>query len=807
MAHDWNPDADQTLGLEFLRAVADRGFSADSGTAGVGLKLTPDAAGTASSAWIVPARGSVGLSSDLPMVLDIWEQGDELSLTPTLTGFQPTAFAYTQDVSDQDGTIPPDITTIQFSGDPIWTQSLYVPGFVDVQFGVAGLGGRQILSVFVEVVASHRTRVLEYPGVGEPAGFLQDFTAPGDEPGRFYAMLGECNRERVTREWARYTPGDVGEYTPGGPRWIRVQSMSGYGGEWQLHMVKLWVLHIAEARQAGGIGASGNALDYGPDRWCGFALETPAGAAGWTYANGQPYAVVLRQPHPASTWTPEPTFRWQAIGAVGDADAPFLPDLTLHEVDLDPVSRMPRAATAFGPALPELPAWVLDEAPQTTTQPYSVHRPATVYGGFTAQQRLTPTGATSYASIIAVVRPSDLRADDQFVSSLVVAVRRNSDNVQIGGLGVISQDDVIDQGIYVGEGFYRVEIKFPAPLALAGGTTYYFSFGSLADEEHAWALGALLYNAGPSGAGMPAHTFGSGVDTGAGITEFGIFTTAALGGTIQAALAETVEAPTELTATLGTVEMPPPPAPVANRCQPSGYDYASLAWAPTAIGADFSHYEIQRMDEWAETEWITVIRIYDEDVITWADHLPRIGVPSHYRIRAVRATDGASSTWATHTEWIVPAARGCELVFSSNVRPELAVAYGDVYDARAAREYDFLSANDVEFIPLYGRFGQVAQMPDEDRGIRFRRTLLVAALAAPIRPGLAAFDALRTLANPRWRDLNAERIPYVGVRDNDGNRWYGTLVVRSATVRQPAHLHLAQVEFTETISAADAGRA
>src|SRR5690606_9920757 len=128
--------------------------------------------------------------------------------------------------------------------------------------------------------------------------------------------------------------------------------------------------------------------------------------------------------------------------------------------------------------------------------------------------------------------------------------------------------------------------------------------------------------------------------------------------------------------------------------------------------------------------------------------------------------------------------------FTSNEAPEMSVAYADTYDRVAQREYDFPEADEVVTRRLYGRDYQVAFRPLERRGVTFRRTLLVRPPVADGALGPAAVDALR--------DLAAATLSYVTVRDEAGNRWFGSITVPELRVRQPAGFHWVTLTFVET---------
>jgi hypothetical protein len=137
---------------------------------------------------------------------------------------------------------------------------------------------------------------------------------------------------------------------------------------------------------------------------------------------------------------------------------------------------------------------------------------------------------------------------------------------------------------------------------------------------------------------------------------------------------------------------------------------------------------------------------------------------------------------------------GCEgghlLVFSSNERQDGSsnLAYSSVWEGQVSEDFVFAEADFTQLQAMYGRNFFTAFRPSERGGERFTRTVLVQ--AAAIAPEtLGDFTSLRDMA---WEDTS-----YVCVRDEDGNRWFATVLVPGGRVQLYRRLYMAPVEIIE----------
>jgi hypothetical protein len=207
-------------------------------------------------------------------------------------------------------------------------------------------------------------------------------------------------------------------------------------------------------------------------------------------------------------------------------------------------------------------------------------------------------------------------------------------------------------------------------------------------------------------------------------------------------------------------------------------------------------YEIQRADT-VDTGWQTIM-LGNPTVSGFNDFEARVGIVSSYRIREVNAYGfyGLWSSTITATVTDPGLVAGCVgsghvLIFSSNSRQDGSanLGYLSVWEGGGVDEqFTFPEAGWVQLQSMYNKDFYTAFRPLERGGDRFQRNVLVQ--AAAISPQtLADFADLRDLA---W-----DSVPYVCVRDEDGNRWFATIVVPSAHVRLNRSIYVATVDIIE----------
>ncbi|HLN64585.1 MAG TPA: hypothetical protein VK464_23930 [Symbiobacteriaceae bacterium] len=210
-------------------------------------------------------------------------------------------------------------------------------------------------------------------------------------------------------------------------------------------------------------------------------------------------------------------------------------------------------------------------------------------------------------------------------------------------------------------------------------------------------------------------------------------------------------------------------------------------------------YELQRMDT-IDTDWATIMMSDTQAITGFADYEARVGILSSYRIRQIDVYDFAGNWSATVTATIPSpgitggcVSDGHSLIFTSNERQDgsINLAYSSVWEGSGAtveESFSFPEAGFTQLQAMYNRDFFTAFRPLERGGEQFTRTVLVQA-AAISPPTLGDFTALRDMA---WDTVN-----YICVRDEDGNRWFATVLVPQGRVKLNRSLYFAQVTVIE----------
>lgn len=566
-------------------------------------------------------------------------------------------------------------------------------------------------------------------------------------------------------------------------RLVRISNASGFVIP-RVYSLQLGVECVVEERVATGRLVAGVSGTFAT--WAGEVNE-PGTTTGWPKVGGTEYDVVLR---PAKEW-----------GGGTTGSTPLVPFLASLATSPD------WEASGFGPG------WKASGAAQLLVNRNGMvqaigandHRLYPLYfrnAAFDYDQdsiaysRMSPasgfvrqsfrTQGPAYSAVRALVRvpPSPVGAQ-----SLTFQLRNVGTGVAVPGVAVVDRI-AARQGESMGNGWYVIVVPFdPLVSGLAINDDYWLEVTPVGDWRVAHARQTARIEALPGGGSLFVQlaqwTYG-GVTTGEGEdneAQVGGVTVAA--SDLVALVMEAVGGPSGADATPDAVAFDPGDVP--DMCdRPTTRGTVVVSWSPSSLNAAFERYEIQRSD--LPGEWATVAVITDEDENQWTDHEPRFGVETTYRIRSVRF-DGAWSEWSTAAA-ITVAQPECGLWFSSD-DPAETLFLPDLYGAGAAvRGFTFLDADGVRLLPMEGRDYQVAFRPTERRGVTFSRTVLLNALDPVLRASMREFAPLLDMA----RD---PQLPYVVVRDHEGNRWYASVVVTEGNVRQPADLVSAVVTITE----------
>lgn len=213
----------------------------------------------------------------------------------------------------------------------------------------------------------------------------------------------------------------------------------------------------------------------------------------------------------------------------------------------------------------------------------------------------------------------------------------------------------------------------------------------------------------------------------------------------------------------------------------------------------FGGYEIQRFDA-VDGAFTTIMEASKAYTNTFNDYEARVGIASVYRIRSTNLYDFAG-LWSAQVTGTVPSpgvagADTALLIFTTNARQDGSsnLAYSSAWESGQPREeYLWPEAGAVVLQDMYSKDYPTAFRPLERGGERFARQILVNAAGVPGAALARGFESLRNMA---W-----DTVPYICVRNEDGERWYSTVVVPSGNVRRMialGRLCLAAVQVIET---------
>jgi hypothetical protein len=400
---------------------------------------------------------------------------------------------------------------------------------------------------------------------------------------------------------------------------------------------------------------------------------------------------------------------------------------------------------------------------------------------FVAQQ-MTPSASDDYLGVQLVIAPpgSAIAPTLTGESTLTVTVHRQSDGLQMGGEFTITSTEVLalpaagpfQYGHRLVSGF------LDAGASLVSGTAYEVRL-TVSGTTDDWAIPA------------PVAWDGSHSE---GVVTFGGTTDAAEGAGGSTYLTDLADYPVTLFVQ---------PDPVTNFvaeaaeyefpdrgffCSIEAIDLVRLSWSPPADLTGFARYVVERQtaDQYEETvgEW-ELVAYSTAGTTTWTDVEAARGRPVRFRVRQ-ETTAGAFSPWVT-SDWITVDVIDCEVVFASNARPDLLVAY----DRGEVIGYTFLRHEDDVFVAIYGRDDQVVFGSPNDRGISFGMELRVNLMQDPIgRPGVSVFAPLRAIT------AAIAEMPYVAVLDHTGHVFYSHLQVTEGTNAEPESWYLATANIS-----------
>jgi hypothetical protein len=789
-APDWNQSAPGKLGVEHIDVGYAQGVvdaSADVETLHFEARATGDVdivdlyAGQGAQASTLPA---IYNSVRRPMLVELVESGDEPWGALTYNDFSVTAVTGSSAMYNENLTQPVTISRLNAFDDGLFIAASAINAYVDLQFGTGAFGlDRHVLAVEVVVRGNLPYNVRRY----DPGGLTvwnKEALIWSNGFSTGVTRFGEAIVQANEAFWRPWTPQMVRDFASGGSRKMRITCRAG-AGYWRVDRVYLRVFSIPERRRGVGVGSPGTAFS-----WMSVTMDTPAGTGSPTATAGENLVLMARRitdynvDNVAGAVLPWRHLRGQAADGTWIRRAqPFNPTV---QTSANGVSGLMGAA---GSQLDGIPcARIRDGATVIAdTMPYALSRGAPVYGDQIVSQLMTiPAGTTVYGQVYVVAgwrtqdgRPAaPLRAEvfvDATDTRVLGAVEVTADDVaRLPVSAPVSNTD--DQGVT----YKTVVMRFDDAVDLT--TVLHRVQFSSPDSTGTvpWYVAALI-----SDATTDDQTWAGGTDHAEGNY---------LADGVALPLWDSGVRSSDLLATL--VEVPPAVTGVGARdgaltahhvticsgeaacpgCSEDTMPYAQVSWSPVPESdPDTVGYQVDRLDD-LDPDWQRVASVAGRTTDAWNDLEPLIGVRTQYRVRALRS-DGVVGDWSDPASITVPGGQ-VALAFSSNAATGMGCVYPEVWDREVVRDFTFREFDDVELRRMHGRNREVAFRPLERRGTGFTRRLLLAAgcKLTPVLPSMDLFQPLRDLA---WAP-----IPYVCVRDGEGNRWYASLDVPEGTNRR-----------------------
>lgn len=837
MPTPWNPNAPGVLGLEWFPIIpAGKIVVAEP----VGQRIRSRSAETITALrWAV--RGAVTRDRHM-MIVDIYENGQEI-----LTGapgmvrqveYSPNADSYNggwyrrttgattnlwQAINENPVSYPPvrtDLGIFTTTGIPTEYRCRVASGAFSLTARVLRLEARYVIAA-----AGYEWRDTDFRIYWAGAGGPIIYNVPGSHVtthmyGKNVTLdLGEINP--VTQ--APWTPADVRAFSTASGFELRVEGVGNPVSPVNLLSLSLKVTYQdTENRVAAAIWRR-PATEFSIPRAVDSdrIVTLPTGAANWAKATAKDYTFMHRLAadplvqyvSPRSNdvvfeimTDPGPSYRQPRIaGEASFADNP-IPALAAGMLTLDQWGRVVAVNSSSEMVLSStdppgygwsptrllhmllLKAGVVSE----DSQPYGSgggNLPSganRVYTGFPAYQEMAPPSTTTYLGVEFLVFPPDNTESTLTVQITTVA------GANVGGAFTITRaqalllPEVYNAAEFSpgkGGGARRVSGFLASGAALTSGTTYRVTFSSNAPSfAEGWKIGtAGVADSSYTGQGVAAplgglatfqSTTGRGTWKGAVDNQVDLCVRI-----IQQPLTPVVSA------AIATVVQATPPDWVQIYCYPDSFEAPDISWTASAY-TGFLRWEVEREEADALGYWWPLVRITSEAQKSYRDYTAKRGVAVRYRVRAILNT-GAWSDWGV-TNQIVPRAKGAEVLFTSDAKPGLTVAY----DREPSVTYEFLNPGEDTFVIMAGLPYQTVFGTPVERGVRFEYAVIVNAVNEPAKMGVAAFNALRRIAN----DLT---IPYVVVLDHEGNRFYAHIQMAEGVNEQPEHVYTARVTVTE----------
>lgn len=633
----WNPNSATTVGLEWFPTVQ--------GDAPLPAAVTFPSGATETIDTLTVPLGVTGDS--LTAIAEVYEAGDEVPGAVSTQIYRPTDdLQIGGNDSEQDSwaTEALGITNLWQSINEATVDDTDFIGYIGPQsldgryrFNVgsgAWAAGRRVTGGFVRIRANRidatgRLRVSYFDGT--TAHTLSTITV--DERKRNYDVRFPEINPGTGYPW---TQAQIVALSTTSAIQIRPLNLN-RNKTIHVYQAYLSLNYVTEDRVAVGI-AEVDVQDAGTD--AAFMLRDPnTGADNWSKASGTDYTILLRRTegYGQAAWrflTETQQVSTALLRPDSNAELPVQSYVPL----LDSAGRVSVMGTQVPGRGQVFYQTRTDTAVSVDGQPYEYLVPNLGTGGDFQVQKLTPTTSGDYTIVRALVSDLGSGAALNADTEATVTVHRLSTGAQMGGDATVRLADLqatpqlgetwegtLGSDVFTPTPIYLLEAELSSAATLVGGTAYYLQ---IHDPDGVIRLVSARY-ADDDSAAVGVATFGGTADaiaTGA----FGAMT-AHVAADASAMLstqpdaptgfgAETVEAATEEHGLEGT------------GCTVPLTEVAYLDWTPTALGADFGEYQIERGEPagfYAPFPSMTPGDVVGQDALSGqtsrANHIPVIG--------------------------------------------------------------------------------------------------------------------------------------------------------------------------------------
>lgn len=804
MGIGWNPNYPRILGIEYV-AAGGRHEVVDSPLDQNVLVWEARRTGEIDAVDLfggpgtsTPALSSRYASKARPMILDIYEEGDE-AYTVNSTLYAPTAVTGIGSIVNENLTQPVTLSRITAPNDGLFMAAPAIGDGTRVQFNTGAFPlDRRVLSVVIgmRINVTARLRRLDNLALSSEANvWFEDVPMLTPTFETVEVTWGEVKVDAGTSTWTHWTPQNIRDFRAGGPRQIAITCRAAPGG-WRIDYAYMRVFWTTENR----IGLGINQGPLVPFDWNRFTLVQTDGSGSPSLTQGVDMSMALRRivDYSVHNVAGPTAFSWRHLRGY-DLENKWRSH-AMRQTPLVSVDGLgaEREGIATG-------RFIDASASTEDTQPYEWQRSGRAYDGADVTQIFEVTAGASttiYGQVYAFVGfDHDKRWPEAPLVIEVLEGPSGEDGTLFSAVEVTADEvsrlrnisprlaDHDDQNT----DYRQVRLRFPESRTIPIGTHVIRLSSPGTSRARAWRIGALIASDAPGD-----QTYGGfeWLATGEWISYLTGQPDVLAGGPnswvsdLQVALAEVPAAVTGVGIAAGSLETHRADVCQGSVCQGCGEPaniFSAVTWSPSPSGSpDVAGYEIDRMDD--VTPWERVATVWGRLTDRWEDMEARLGVTTLYRVRAVR-TDEVTGDWSEPTSIVLPDDQ-VSLSLTSNAATGMGVIYPEVWaGAQAERNFQFLEAGDVTYTSMYGRHKQVAFRPMERKGDRFTRTLLLNAFCAVELPSRARFSPLQDLA---WAP-----IPYVCVRDGEGNRWYASVEVPEGDIVYPDVRMFAEIVVVE----------